>query len=129
MKEPFHNYAYLLDVTMTAGVKEARELSLENELFRPLQVRMAAPLRFTSWLRITNKLDFATLVKDLHKEDQDLLVRAQKTLAVPAISVGSLEDLKKIVLQSFEIKLGARKSLEWLNDIARKLVSPLPIPE
>eukprot|EP00435_Cladocopium_sp_Y103_P022259 s455_g5.t1 len=129
MKEPYHNYAYLLDVKMPRGVKDARELSLDNELFRPLRVRMAAPLRFTSWLRLTNTLDFATLVEDLRKDDAELLAGAQKTLATPTLSIGSLDDFKEIVLQNFEIKLGPRKSLDWLNDTARKLLSPLPIRE
>eukprot|EP00435_Cladocopium_sp_Y103_P057310 s1247_g19.t1 len=129
MKEPYHNYAYLLDVNMPRGIKDARELSLENELFRPLRVRMAAPLRFTSWLRLTNALDFATLVRDLHKDDDELLAEARKTLATATTSIESLDDLKLRVLQSFEIKLGPSKSLEWLNDTARKLLSPLPLRE
>eukprot|EP00435_Cladocopium_sp_Y103_P044017 s718_g12.t1 len=129
MKEPYHNYAYLLDVNMPRGIKDARELSLENELFRPLRIRMATPLRFTSWLRLTNALDFATLVQDLHKDDDELLAEARKTLATSTVSIESLDDLKLRVLQSFEIKLGPRKSLDWLNDTARKLLSRLPLGE
>eukprot|EP00435_Cladocopium_sp_Y103_P050084 s2093_g15.t1 len=129
MKEPYHSYAYLLDVDIRGGVREARELSQENELFRPLRVRMATPLRFTSWLRITNALDFTTLIQDLHEDDSVLLKKARKNLAGSAVDIETIEDLKLRVLQSFEIRLGPNKSLDWLNDTARQLLAPLPLRE
>eukprot|EP00435_Cladocopium_sp_Y103_P012284 s27_g3.t1 len=129
MKEPFHNYAYLLDVNIEGAVHEARELSLANELFRPLRVRMATPLRFTSWLRITNSIDFTSLVKELHKGDEVVLKEAQRSLTGEADKIVTLDDLKEKVLQSFEIKLGPNRSLDWLNDTARQLLSPLPLRE
>eukprot|EP00435_Cladocopium_sp_Y103_P063384 s1396_g25.t1 len=129
MKEPYHSYAYLLDVDISGGVREARELSLENELFRPLRVRMATPLRFTSWLRITNAIDFTSLIQDLHEDDGALLKKARENLATSAGDIETVEDLKLRVLQSFEIRLGPNKSLDWLNDTARQLLAPLPLRE
>eukprot|EP00435_Cladocopium_sp_Y103_P023713 s3632_g5.t1 len=129
MKEPYHNYAYLLDVDIGGGVKEARELSLENEFFRPLRVRMARPLRFTSWLRITNAIDFTSLVQELHEDDDTVLKKARESLAARAGDIDTVDDLKVKVLQSFEIRLGPNKSLDWLNDTARQLLAPLPLRE
>ena len=131
MSSEQHSYGHLLQVDLPRGTWYAHSLAVAYADFRPQHIRWKLPLRLASWMQsIRSKFDLGFVLDLLHIDDHEFSRQVVARLAKsedPTSSILNSAQVKDLVLDNMVITLGAKKTVNWLSTIARKLLRPLPL--
>ena len=131
MSRDQHGYGHLLQVDLPRGTWYAHALAVAYADFRPQHIRWKLPLRLASWMQsIRSKLDLGFVLDLLHIDDHEfsrqVVARLSKPEGLTSIALSATQ-VKDLVLNNMVITLGAKKTVNWLSTIARRLLRPLPL--
>ena len=105
--------------------------ALSPVLIFALSTSVGLPLRLASWMQsIRSKFDLGFVLDLLHLDDHEfsgqVVARLSKSEDQTSIALSSAQ-VKDLVLNNMVITLGARKTVNWLSTIARRVLRPLPL--